>query len=114
MKNNMKHNYIVMIPNVIDINRAGQAEYGDPRILGVVDNLDEAKLLLKAMGKVAGRILEVVNPVEVDGRLVPVPPVVHNVDKPKKAAKVAPKKAAPKKAAKPADCYAAMRMADGG
>jgi hypothetical protein len=109
----MKKNYIVMIPNLIDINRAGQAEYGDPRILGVVDVLDEAKLLLKAMGKVAGRIIEVVNPIEVDGRLVPVPPVVHNVE-PKRPAKAAPKKAAPKKAAKPADCYAAMRMADGG
>ena len=110
----MKKNYIVMIPNLIDINRAGQAEYGDPRILGVVDALDEAKLLLKAMGKVAGRIIEVVNPIEVDGRLVPVPPVVHNIE-PKRPVKARPAlRKAPRKAAKPADCYAAMRMADGG
>ena len=110
----MKKNYIVMVPNIIDIDRGGRPEYGDPQVLGVADSLDEAKLLLEAMGKKAGRIVEVVNPIDVDGRLVPVPPVVHNVE-PGRAVKArpAPRKA-PRKAAKPADCYAAMRMADGG
>lgn len=76
-------NFIVTVPNLLDIDRGGGHHYGAPIVLGVVGTLDEGILLLRSLGRTEGNIVEVVNPIWVTDRLVQVPNKVHEWKAPK-------------------------------
>jgi hypothetical protein len=80
---NATRNFIVTVPNLLDIDRGGGHHYGAPKILGVVGTLDEGILLLRSLGRTEGNIVEVVNPIMVNDRLVQVPNKVHEWKAPK-------------------------------
>jgi hypothetical protein len=74
---NATRNFIVTVPNLVDIDRGGGHHYGAPIILGVVGTFDEGILLLRSLGRTEGNIVEVVD------RLVQVPNKVHEWKAPK-------------------------------
>jgi hypothetical protein len=75
-------NFIVTVPNLIDIDRGGGHHYGAPIVLGVVGTLDEGILLLQGLCR-EGNVIEVVNPIMVNDRLIQVPNKVHEWKAPK-------------------------------
>jgi len=76
-------NFIVTVPNLIDIDRGGGHHYGAPIILGVVGTLAEAFIMLSSLGRTEGNVVEVVNPIMVNDRLIQVPNKVHEWKAPK-------------------------------
>jgi len=82
-KTTATRNFIVTVPDLIDIDRGGGYHYGAPIILGVVSTLDEGILLLQGLCRTEGNVVEVVNPIMVNDRLIQVPNKVHEWKAPK-------------------------------
>jgi hypothetical protein len=70
-------NFVVMGTNLLDIDRGGGHHYGEPTVLAVTSTLEEGFRILEAIGFQAGKVVEVVDPILINGKLIKVPSKDH-------------------------------------